>query len=177
MFVWVCAVRLSGADIEVSASGGYGHIGGEAEDVSAQFAPLLGLSFSAPLGRLQVKTDYEHVNWKDRPGNLHMLGVGWLIQRRSGTTRPFFQVGWALGIERSHFEGFVPTASGVPVPMHPIVFVSRTNTNTFQGLALSGGITKSLGKGFFVRPEVRWRLIGPGPIMLTVPTVTLGRSF
>jgi hypothetical protein len=47
----------------------------------------------------------------------------------------------------------------------------------FQGLALSTGVTAAVNERFFVRPEVRWRLIGPGPIMLTTPVVSAGYRF
>jgi hypothetical protein len=165
------------SDLEASATGGYGRVGGENEDIAAQWAPLVGASFKFRLLAPEIKIDYEHLNWKERPANLHMIGVGWLIQFRSGQTRPFVQVGWTFGIERSHFEGLVKIQPGVPVPGNEPVFMSITTTDKFQGLAVSSGITRTVGKDFFIRPELRWRLIGPGPIMLTVPAVTLGYRF
>jgi hypothetical protein len=141
------------ADLEVSGAAGFGYVTGEAEDVRAGYIPGFGVSISSRLGRPEIKVDYEYINW-DRNGNLHMVGVGWLIQAEPQKIRPFFQAGWTFGIER--FSGA---------------------TDKFQGLALSTGLTISTGTRLFVRPEFRWRLIGPGPMMMAAPAVALGYRF
>jgi hypothetical protein len=138
---------------QLSGIGGYGHITGE--DVRSQFAPTVGASLNLRLIGPEIKIDYESVPW-DRGGTLHLIGAGWFIQSEPKPTRPFFQIGWVFAIE--------PDAR----------FVSA---NKFMGLAASAGLTRSLGSRFFIRPELRWKMIGPGPIMLTMPVVSAGFSF
>ena len=144
-------------NVEVSGTGGYGHVAGE--DVRDQNIPLVGISASARLAGPEIKVDYEYINWNRSGGNLHMIGFGWLIQSRRPTVRPFFQFGWTFGIARSHFEGLLPS----PRPGEPPRFVSVTDTDKFQGLSLSAGVTFPMQGRFFLRPEFRWRMIGPGP--------------
>jgi hypothetical protein len=160
------------ADVEISGAAGFGYVTGEAEDVRAGYIPGFGVSMSSRLGRPEIKVDYEYIN-RDRTGNLHMMGVGWLIQAEPQKIRPFFQAGWTFGIERSYIQQVVPG----PGPNDPPIVFSRTATDKFQGLALSTGLTISTGARLFVRPEFRWRLIGPGPMMIAMPAVTLGYRF
>jgi hypothetical protein len=152
ILVFVASAWAAGPD--VSAVAGYGHIGGEAEDVRSQSAAVVGASLNTRLGP-EIKIDYENVRW-DRNGSLHLLGVGWLIQSAPKRTRPFFQIGWVLGIESAGPSG---------------------SRDKFQGLAAAAGFTQNIGSRFLIRPELRWKLIGPGPIMLTIPALSAGYRF
>ena len=155
-------------DREISATAGVGHVDGE--DANDQWFSMLGLSFSARLWRPEIKIDYEHLDW-DRTGNLHVIGVGWLIQKRATKLRPFFQWGILGGVQRQRFSGTIGRPDFAPLS------VERTFTNAFTGVALSTGFTADVRKQFFIRPEVRWKIIGPGPFMVTVPTVSAGYRF
>ena len=86
--------------------------------------------------------------------NCVLIGAGWFIQSDPKPTRPFFQIGWVFGID--------------PDPRF---------ADKFMGLAVSAGLTRSIGSRFFIRPELRWKMIGPGPMMLTMPVVGGGFSF
>jgi hypothetical protein len=136
---------------EVSGIAGYGRITGESEDIRGQFAPTVGASLILRLHRPEIRIDYENVLW-DKNGRLHLVGAGWFIQSRPKAIRPFFQLGWMLGVERNSTQGF-------------------------QGLAVSAGVTRDVGGRIFIRPEVRWKLIGPGPIMLITPMIGAGYRF
>jgi len=138
---------------QLSGLGGYGNITGE--DVRVQFAPTVGASLNLRLIAPEIKIDYEYVPW-DRQGALHLIGAGWFIQSDPKPTRPFFQIGWVFAAETD------------------ARFVSA---DKFMGLAASAGLTRSIGSRFFIRPELRWKMIAPGPIMLTMPVVGGGFSF
>ena len=156
-------------DREVSVIGGLGHADGE--DVSDEWFSMAGASFSARLWRPEIKVDYEHLNL-DRTGNLHFIGVGWLIQKHTTKVRPFFQWGVLAGFQRQRFTGTI----GRP-PNFPPVFVDRTFTNALGGVALSTGFSVDFRGQFFIRPELRWRVVGPGPFMVTTPAISLGYRF
>ena len=138
---------------QLSGIGGYGRI--EGEDVREQSAAAVGVSWNLRLFGPDIKIDYEYIAW-DREGPLHLIGAGWLIQGDPKPTRPFFQFGWVFGIE--------PESS-------PRV------ADKFMGLAASAGFTGSIGSRFFIRPELRWKMIGPGPMMFVMPVVGTGFSF
>ncbi|PYS54373.1 MAG: hypothetical protein DMG13_08425 [Acidobacteria bacterium] len=165
------ANSVAAQGIEISSPAGFGHVDGE--DVSGQYIPVFGVSASGKLGRPEIKVDYEYINWNRGGGNLHMIGFGWLIQAHRPSIRPFFQLGWTFGIQRSHFEGTVPGR----LPGDPPQFINVTDTDKFQGLALSAGVTFPLQKRFFLRPEFRWRVIGPRPMMFSLPSLSAGWRF
>ena len=164
------SVAAQGGEFEVGGVAGYGGVIGE--DVRDQSYGYGGAFFQTRLGRPEVKVDYEYHAW-DRLGPLHMIGVGWLIQAKPRKSRPFFQVGWVWAFERHRVRGTFPGR----LPDDPPVFVDRSITETLQGLALGAGVTLDVGNRFFIRPELRWRGLGPGPMMMFLPAVSVGVRF
>jgi hypothetical protein len=159
---------VTAQDREISAMGGVGYA--TAGDFSAKEFAQFGASFSFRAGRPEIKVDYEHVNW-DRPGNLHIISFGWLIQKRSGTVRPLFQWGFLYGLQRQHFEGTISR------PDFPPIVVERTTYNHFTGAALSAGLSIDVQPQIFIRPEFRWKFIAPDVFMLNVASVGVGYRF
>jgi hypothetical protein len=106
----------------------------------------------------------------DRPGRLHLIGAGWLIQGEQKDLRPFVQIGLAWGFERYHWQGTFPGR----LPGDPPVYVDRDFTERFHGPALSAGFTVGIRRRMFLRPEVGWKFIAPGPMMLFFPAVSFG---
>jgi len=152
--------------LEISGTAGFGSVWGE--DVETQTLAFGGASFMLKIIRPEVKIDYEYVPW-DRKGRLHMIGAGWLIQG-SKNMRPFFQFGWTWGFERYHVQGTFPGRLPGDLP----IYVNRNFTEILHGPALSAGFTIPFRREMFVRPELRWKFITPGPMMMLLPAVSFG---
>jgi hypothetical protein len=156
--VAVCVLPISAqaqSGMEISGTGGW--LRASADDAAVVDGGWVGASFKARLGRPEIKVDYEffHRNFTNEKESIHLIGAGWLVQRRSGRVRPFYQVGWTFGVQTS----------------------DRHARSGLMGLALSAGLKANVTDRLFLSPELRWKLLGPGPMMLVEPGVTLGWQF
>ena len=163
----LCAAAAAQAqDIEVSVAGGWGRV--VQDDSARRDIDWAGASFKTRLGRPELKVDYEtftrtFTNEKER---FHLFTAGWMIQSDRRRVQPFFLVGWTLGVQNSTRD-LGPTSP--PVPRH--------SRNGVMGLALSGGASLGSRGPFFVRPELRWKLLGAGPISILQPGLSAGWRF
>jgi hypothetical protein len=153
---WFCAaLDCAAQDVEISVAGGW--IDVDQDDATSANAGWVGSSFKVRIRRPEIKVDYETFrrNYPNARQRFHLVSAGWLIQTDPRRVRPFFFLGWTLGVQTS--EG-------------------RQNQG-FQGLATAAGLTVSPSGKFFIRPELRWKLLGPGPMSLIEPGAAVGWQF
>jgi hypothetical protein len=150
------ALHAQISDPEISGTVGRTQVTGD--DVRKHYVTSLGVSFKArlgkpQLGKPQVKVDYELFNgsfWMD-----YALTGSWFIQgeRERKRFRPFFQLGATYGAT-----------------------VSADNFELF-GVSLGTGFTGTIGDGVFVRPELRFKVLGRSATVLLQPALSIGWQF
>lgn len=170
----VGVVRAQGSH-EWSASGGYGHLA--PDDGGGRASAWTGGSYGIRAGRGYLRFDYEFLRQNLpplsarslRPGErqtLHLIGGGWLVGWRLRGIQPFMQVGGA-------YASFTP---------------DEGERADLFGPALAGGATIGGAIGWFIRPEVRYRLmsyldsvgelnVDPGAITSVQAGMTVGYRF
>src|SRR5688572_13180450 len=128
-FCFAPNVAQAQSDFEISGTAGGLHA--SADDAVSVYSGWVGASFKARLGRPELKVDYEFFrrNFSTARQSVHLIGAGWLVQRRSGRVRPFYQVGWTFGVETSDRN--------------------RNSRNGFMGIALSAGLKANVTDRLF----------------------------
>ncbi len=166
--IWKAAIRLALAlagatllpaqNIELSATGGLGVTAGD--DQARGFTTGGGASVAwLSEGRQGLKLDYFFGNNRKDAFTQHFVTGSYVIQQRSGTARPFFQVG--AGILRGDRKEALTAPSGGDTDFAAIV---------------GCGVTLDFGSAFFIRPELRsyWYA---GPTVAVLPAVSLAWRF
>jgi len=151
------ALHAQISDPEISGTIGRTQVTGD--DVRKHYVTSLGVSFKArlgepKLGKPQVKVDYELFNgsfWMD-----YALTGSWFIQseRERKRFRPFFQLGATYGATVSPPDDF-----------------------KLFGVSLGTGFTNVIRDGLFVRPELRFKVLGRSATVLLQPAFSIGWQF
>jgi hypothetical protein len=139
---------------EVEAGAGVGITRISGDDIAPQAVWHVGLFFKARVGAPELEIDYERID--RRLAVLHAVSGGWLIRGTPKTVRPFFQFGATVARQ------------------NPGTLVAA---RTLFGPSLAGGVAGSIGEHVVIRPELRWKFLLPGPMMLVQPSVGIGWRF
>lgn len=146
---------LRAQSMEVSAIGGLGPtVGSQAPRFTTGGGASAAWSSSQGL-----KLDYFFANTRGNDFKRHFLTVSYVVQRRSGAARPFFQIG--AGLLHGNRKDTLNAPSG--------------GTNSVAAI-IGGGLTFDVGHAFFIRPELRsyWYT---GPSATVLPSVSAGWRF
>ncbi len=117
-------------------------------------------------GRHRLQFDYMFHEVLARTEQRHFLTGSYMIQKKAGRTRPFFQIGCGLAIRKLQVQAQGP---GGPI------FV-RDDWENALGVVLGGGATVDLGRSLFIRPQ--FRIHGHvGPTLTLLPSMAVGWRF
>jgi hypothetical protein len=154
----ISAVHVSAQNLQVSAIGGLGVASGSGQRTS--FAGGGGASAGWLLSeRSGIRFDYFYADVRAENSTRHFVTGSYVLQQRSGRTRPFLQIGG--GLVRSNRKDNLNSPSG--------------GSNDFAGL-VGAGVTIDIGRTFFVRPEFRTYWYA-GPTVAVLPGVSVGWHF
>jgi hypothetical protein len=174
-----CTSRQIDGDFSVTAGGGVAR----GEDQKTAGALGVGVSAGFPYGtRHRFQLDYQFtniggeliapeigLNVPDADTRNHLFTGSYVVQTRSGRTRPFFQAG--AGIVHRRFHTAATFLEGAAVRYTHVV-----ETDTSLSFLVGAGITIDLGQSWFVRPQVRGYMY-VGPTWLLLPSIAFGYRF
>ena len=137
------------------AVGGMRIVQDDAGDASSSWGGV-GFARETESGAGAFFVTYEHFR-RSYPGDaqrFHAVAAGWRFQMRRPAVRPFVEVGWVVASQQSGRED-----------------------EAFHGPGAAAGLTVRLRAGLFVRPQVRLKILGPGPLVTTQGGVAVGWQF
>ena len=155
----LAAVPLCAQNVELAGAGGLGV--GTVQERDRSFATGRGASLGwLSEGIHGVKFDYLFVNIRRDRYYRHLLTGSYVVQRRSGQSRPFVEIG--AGLMYIKWKDVLnPAGAG--------------DAHDFVG-SLGGGVTMDLGRSLFLRPQVRTYWYA-GPTFVVLPMISVGLRF
>lgn len=156
------ASAAAGQSVDTALFGAFGGVSGEGASTAAGG---VGASVRLPSSSGHaIQGSYFFTKLDGAVFDTHFVTASYVRQAKAGRARPFLQAGAGVEIRRLDLSRFdiPPEASGR---------VSATRTDF--ALTIGGGASISLGKRFFIRPQLRAYLV-VGPNLVLLPGVAIG---